>query len=76
MKMKAASFFSLAAALVGGVSCQRLLQDVREVGFVVSSMGSASGATSSGDESASGATMAAALVEALEGDTQVTGKTH
>eukprot|EP00904_Undaria_pinnatifida_P008030 jgi/Undpi1/4357/HiC_scaffold_17.g07723.m1 len=71
MKMKAASSLSLAAVLVGGVSCQMLLeQNITEVEFAVSSMSTASGA--SGDESAGGATAAADLVQALEGDNQVT----
>lgn len=75
MKMKAASSLSLAAVLVGGVSCQMLLeQNITEVEFAVSSMSTASGA--SGDESAGGATAAADLVQALEGDNQVTGEIY
>lgn len=71
--MKTASTLFLAAALVGGASCKRVLQDIPEVG-----LGPTRLATSSSYQAESSTTATVAeeeeLIEALEADDQVTGK--
>lgn len=72
MKIKTASTLSLAAALVSGVSCQRVLQEVAEIGFDISPSGATSGDEGTGSSTAAGT--ADLLIAALEGDEQVSGK--
>lgn len=71
--MKTASTLLLAAALVGGASCQRVLQDIPEVG-----LGPSRPATSSSDQAESSSTATPQeeeeLIDALEADDQITGK--
>eukprot|EP00904_Undaria_pinnatifida_P008029 jgi/Undpi1/4356/HiC_scaffold_17.g07722.m1 len=69
MKIKTASTLSLAAALVSGVSCQRVLQEVAEIGFDISPSGATSGDEGTGSSTAAGT--ADLLIAALEGDEQV-----
>lgn len=69
--MKPTSVIVLAAALVGGASCKRVLQDIPVVGLgpvrpPTSSTSQAESSTSGTDEEE--------LREALEADDQVTGK--
>lgn len=73
--MKTACTLSLAAVLVGGASCQRLLQNISEVGLgpLVMAGGDTSGRFS-GDGGDGGNTIGDDLIEALEADDQVTGK--
>ena len=71
VKMKTASTLLLTAALVGGASCRRVLQDIPEVGL--GHTRSPTPSTSlAGESSTTGAEEE--LVEALEADDQVTGK--
>lgn len=71
--MKTASTLLLAAALVGGASCGRVLQDIPEVGLGPTR--SPEPSTSYAEESSTSAPNGEELVEALEADDQVTGKT-
>lgn len=75
--MKTASTLCLAAALVSGVSCERLLQEsgdaVVALGF--SQAPAIQGAAAIGEEDPTGSA-ADQLVEALEGDSQVTGQSR
>lgn len=71
--MKTASTLLLAAALVGGASCKRVLQDIPEVG-----LGPSRPATSSSSQAESSSTATSQeeeeLIDALEADDQITGK--
>ena len=74
MEMRTASTLCLAMVLFVGVSCQRLLQHIPEVGLgpLVQVGGDTSGRFSGSDDD--GSTIEEDLVEALEADDQVTGK--
>lgn len=71
--MKTTSTLLLAAALIGGASGKRLLQDIPEVG-----LGPTRPATSSTSQAESSTTASREeeeeLIEALEADDQVTGE--
>lgn len=76
--MKTASrVLPLAVVVISGVCCQRLLQNVPEVGLgsVVKVGSDTSGRFSDPDIDDGGSTMEEELVVALEKDEQVTGKT-
>ena len=73
--MKTACTLSLAAVVVGGASCQRLLQDIPEVGLGPLVVAAADTSGRFPDYSgSSGSTIEDDLVVALEADDQVTGK--
>lgn len=74
--MKTASNLFLAAALVRGASCQRLLQNIPEVGLgpMMIAGGDSAGRYSVDEYGDDGSTMEQDLIEALEVDDQVTGK--
>lgn len=74
--MKTASNICLAAALVRAASCQRLLQNIPEVGLgpMVMAGGDSAGRYSLDENGDDGSTMEQDLIDALEVDDQVTGK--
>ena len=79
--MRAASFFCLAAAFLGRVSCHRPLRDVPVVGIgpvtpVGGTVRPSSAFSGFSYQSATGAAIEDELIRALETDDQVTGTIH